>query len=390
MDINDDEEGRRSYAKSIQEREADILSVDLIDAVRKGSELGREHAQEVRRRLRELGVNENSSDEALVKFAELRQLHELDEPFIRTEVEKFVNELRVAAVNLGYSQIPHITVSSIPSGTVNAMCAPDPFDGSVHVFADAELLIFCQMIGKLVASCMVPVKDGDVLLGYALHSSKGVLRAALDADLRSRVSDLYVALVFVGRARAAKPFIPESDAIPASVLLTRYMELFAIAHELGHVAAMHLAVDQISADQSGVFDIFQEFEADELAVKLLAETKSPSGTEIFCKVAPYVFLKAASLLEECQKVFGSGTIRSMSHPVSSDRLERVKAGTLNAERDEMAKYFVNLIIGNVDAIFQAWSSPLISLFEYLKKEGYSPEGGRTPYRQSQKRPDILG
>jgi len=190
---------------------------------------------------------------------------------VRRIVEAHIEQLQFGARRMGLPGLEIVTASSLPGGRVNAKCANDPGDGTHHIFADGELLVFCNSLGKLLGTAFTTMPAPKVLVG--LPPMRRPLRAALDPELASRVVDLYSAVLFSGRARLSEPWIARSDATFVSAGLAWGMESFAIAHELAHSAAGHTLGESLSAGDpeastNGIWHA-QEFEADGLAFELI-------------------------------------------------------------------------------------------------------------------------
>lgn len=395
MSVKDDEAAsRRDYARSIQQRNADTISAGIAEAWRAGGEKVSEHLDAVRQRLADAGVELDIVGEAQQREAALKQLHELDEPGIRALIEGQVAWLQKGARRLGLTGLDSITASSLPGGSINAMCANDPGDGSHHVFADGELLVFCNALGKLVATAFTKAPDtasAPFVLKVPIHGST---RAFFDAELSKRVVDLFVAVLFTGRSRVSEPWLPEDRSILVAAGLAWGMEAFVIAHELGHVAAGHLSGDTLSAsdpsEDTAAIRQAQEFEADGLAFELTLAASWGTPLLVFQLLGPYVFLKGIELLQEGHAFFGGDEKIFESHPGTSERLIRIRQAIPTALSDLELKMLSVTTLARIDAVFLAWRGQLMSFLDAAKAQGHTPRDGRIPYRATFVRPAILG
>lgn len=374
-----DLDARRDYARSIQERWADAVAAELAKAQGRGGVLAGRHLAALRRRLGQLGIPQSDIEAAL---AVQEQLHALDEPRVRRQVELYVLELCAAARALGISGLEEVTVSSLPSGEIGAICVADIFDGSSHLLADAELLVFCQGLGKLVATGVA-----DLMRPHAV----GLLlpQPPPNAELHRRLADLYAAIIFTGRARASKPWMPEPFAMSGAVALAYGMQLFTVAHELGHVAAGHLKGEEAAAGGlSGPEVRAQELEADAVGLRLIRQAATGSVFHDLRVFAPYVFLKGVELLETGQAVFGT-PVASGSHPAVSERLRALRYGLMAAVLPLADKLMVAGALDRLDELFADWCRHLLEYLQHVRGEGFAPVGGRQAWRRMD-RPQILG
>ncbi len=384
------EAGRRGWAQTVQERAADLLSALLAETSTVGSEMGKAHIEEFRAKIRDLTNGEIDPGNEADLFV-LGQLHKLDEPRVRAIFQAQVDQLVEAYVAAGHPAPPPVTISSLPSGSVNAICGKDPIDGSIHIFGDAELLTFIQSLGKLVSSCVRPFPLGEARFAPLRIDDR---RIQFDRQFAERVLDLFHSIVFHGRARASKPWIPDGMTALQAVFLTWSMARFCVAHELAHAFEGHLDGDSLSAEPAPGASLFaqgQELDADRVAVEL-CNLKAEHGVyPDMDEVAPYVFLKGVSLLEDCQAVFQTPGARSgLGHPATPERLENLKMAYVKKVA-ELPHQIIRLrVTFNLDLLFEAWREALISSLEAAKAAGRTPDLNRTPLVPKVERPAILG
>ena len=356
--------------------------------------MARQHLEAVRQRLADAGIDPDIAGEVEQREAALQQLHELDEPAVRNLIEVQLAWLQKGAKRLGLTSLDIVTASSLPGGSINAMCANDPGDDSHHIFADGELLVFCNALGKLVATAFSTAPDTTSAPYILAAPIFGPLRAHFDAALTKRMFDLFTAVLFTGRSRVSEPWVPEEGSILVAAGLAWGMEAFVIAHELAHGAAGHLSGDTLSAaaptGDAAALSQAQEFEADGLAFELTLAASWGTPLLAFQLLGPYVFLRGIELLEHAQALFGPEAKIFESHPATLERLLRMRQAIPTALTDLELKMLTITAMARIDGVFLAWRGSLMRFLEEAKTDGYAPKDGRVPYRPSFERPAILG
>lgn len=381
-------EARRSWAQSVQERNGDELSASLAAEAMGDSDAAQAHMGEFRRRILELSGGLIDFD-ILPSELSKGKLNDLDEPRVRGVVEQHVSLLVDAYVSAGKPPPLPITVSSLPSGTINAICAKDPGDGSIHIFADAELLTFVASVAKLTCSCLKPLQLGPQDFVPLKVDADRIYR---DPEYRERVLDLFFASVVHGRARLSKPWIPEGMTALQAPILNWAMERFVIAHELAHAFDGHLDIDAASASGGDIqHDQLQELRADRIAVHLCDMKAIDGAYPELQATAPYIFLRAVALLEESQgKLAEAATRVGFSHPPTPERLEQLRQEYLASSGNDEHKLVRLRVLFELDRLFEAWRRVVLQAFHVAKIEGLAPLNDRKALRPGPDRPAILG
>ena len=151
-----------AWARFVQQQEADQIASELVKVAADSSRIDRMRADIIKAARRMIGQGDSTTTSKDRLLDE--QLHELDEPHARGLLEMHIEQIRDAYQVLGLPKLGRITASSLPSGTINAMCVRDPADQSLHIFADTELVVFIQSLAKLVTSSVFPIlKESHII-----------------------------------------------------------------------------------------------------------------------------------------------------------------------------------------------------------------------------------
>jgi hypothetical protein len=142
------------WAASIQKRFAEKLSMLVAqDAVGSVDEED-PHYQRVSAAASKLGIH-NFAQILEEQSSRLQKVTEFDEPHVRVALEPRLQQVRALAKDVGYS-LDEVIVSSLPSGSVSALCASNSWDTRKYIFVDSELMVFCNSISKVISSCLKP------------------------------------------------------------------------------------------------------------------------------------------------------------------------------------------------------------------------------------------
>jgi len=132
-----------------------------------------------------------------------------------------------------------------------------------------------------------------------------------------RLANVIIPYVFLGfRARPDGPVVPGLFQYLVSALVFQGALDFVVAHEVGHVVKGHLTAKQSSWDQ--------EFEADEIGLKLACDTQDLQGTTPWLAeliretryAGPILFLRLSALLDD---VLERPAVRSLLDIVETSR-----------------------------------------------------------------------
>jgi hypothetical protein len=307
----------------------------------------------------------------------LEKLTTFDEPDVRSSsaalVDMLTKTMRDATMDVGDRAL---LVWSLATGQINALCAANSWDPTYyHIFVDPDLLVFSNMLGKLVAECLTREKavEGDTLNLMQVEAN------VRSPEIQRRAADLFSAAILKGTARASKPWLPSPEAYNYAQQISLGLNLFPLAHELGHLHLRHVeapGTKTVAVEELADFLLYahdDEYQADIVGAIVTVETlirlKMPG---MFNCLAPYIFLKGVETLEACSEIFGMAGEMSATHPSPTDRARNMR-GLLHAylESKKATRLYAQALRA-VDRIFH-WL--LFSAFLHLqerKAAGDSP------------------
>lgn len=207
---------------------------------------------------------------------------------------------------------PALRVGSVPSGLVNALTAHIVrTDEYLIVFSSGLFLLF-NLMAKLAAKCLIAAVEatpaGQPLdldaIPYILNSSQ----------FHQEFRDMLYAHVILGNAGTAPQKLVEENIADLASSLRKYMELFVVGHEFGHIVAGHLNRDRHGSNittyndevQTNLFrpEWEQEFEADDFAVELLLEAvRQEEGNTVTALCAVHLVFISLELIEKLINLF---------------------------------------------------------------------------------------
>ena len=323
------------------------------------------------------GGSDPATTAAMLDRPAIPKLTEFDEPDVRRSstalVDMLVETMSKAGMDAGERAL---LVWSLATGQVNALCAANSWDDAYyHIFVDPDLLVFCNGVGKLVAECLA---RGDAVKGDVLDLMK-VDANALSADIQMRAADLFCTGVLQGTPRASQPWPPSAEAYNYAEQLSLGLNLFPLAHELGHLHLRHVEAPgtrQVAVEQLGDFLLYghdDEYQADIIGaivtIQTLARQKMPG---MFNCLAPYIFLKAVETLEACFEVFGMGGDMSATHPSPTARTRKMRAVIAMYLEQLNATQLYESALKAVDRIFSRFLFTSVMNLEQRKAAGETP------------------
>lgn len=321
------DQGTLDWAHSIQARHAECLMGKLARRS-DGDPMNPVYRERILKAAVEGGIDPAEATSMLDRPA-LEKLTEFDEPEVRysssTLVDMLTKTMLDATMDAGDREL---LVWSLATGQVNALCAANSWDPTYyHVFVDPDLLVFCNGIGKLVAECLA---RGNAVEGDKLDLMK-VEANARSEDIQRRAADLFGATVIKGTPRASEPWLPSPEAYNYAQQLSLALNLFPLAHELGHLHLRHVeapGTKQVSVERLGDFLLYShddEFQADIVGAIVTIQTMGRLEMPgMFNCLAPYIFLKSIETLEACSEMFGMAGEMSATHPSVTDRARKMR------------------------------------------------------------------
>ncbi|MCT7663539.1 M48 family metalloprotease [Shinella kummerowiae] len=394
--LSEDErrKGARDWSHSIQSRLAETLSADIARTSAPEDTLDGAHRATVSLTALAAGVTPLEVEQSLVATASPKS-GEFDEPRVRDIIEMLASEIFATMAVSGMPDIKgKLIFESLPSGSVSALCCANSWDDYFHIFIDADLLVFCASISKIVANCFV----------YGSRRSSNypptaqLLKAVKAEDIQLRIKDLFSASVFAGSVRASKPWMPHPKALRLHIILLKGQERFVVAHEIAHVVCGHhsepdqalaIATPGIDDANSILFSRQAEFEAD--AVGALLSVRSEEATEhrLLLQAAPYIFMKAVEILELCHAMAGDKARDLHStHPPAAERSKRIRASLVELEG---ADDLLERLMQKIDQLFFWISRTAVTEINRRARLGSTPRK-KVLLRafEGSERPAILG
>ena len=346
----------------------------------------------------EAGVDPDIANQMLDR-PKLEKIGEFDEPDVRRVsdelVQMLVETMEGAQMATGGRRL---IVSSLASGQVNALCATNTWDENhYHIFVDSDLGVFCNSIGKLVSDCFVRdnVKGGKIGFGR-----KKLLRNVVSAEIQKRVADLFCSAVLKGTPRASEPWLPTSEALGLVLFLSNALNLFPLAHELGHLHLGHLeseetrqvAVEGVEELNAAVYGRDDEFAADSVGAIVTNQTMIRLGaSNAIVHLAPYIFLRSVDILDACYAVFDEKAgAMSFTHPSARVRARRIRPQLLRHARYHNSGESLPEAFGAVDLVLDSFASCATANLKRLKSMGRTPRERVRLTMSEHDRPRILG
>lgn len=380
----------RDWASSVQFRLAEKLSGEIAQGAGSDDSLTGPHRDRVKSLLVGAGMSDEVAEEVLNARAS-DKVGELDDPRTRDAVEKTLE--RVFQV-MQLMELPDLSskvlISSLSSGAVNALVAKGTWDPVVHIFVDADLLVFVSSVAKIACQCLVGA-DGKSLISKA--ETDGVLASR---DVQETAVDLFRASTLLGYARASKPFVISPHLLNSWHMLNQTMGAFVLGHELAHVLLGHIDDEKAAATVSLpevenadvlIFSQEAELHADRDGALLAASSAHAyQGHSLLDIASPYIFMRALHLLETCKSVFGreDGGLDS-THPPARLRaafMREVLISKLPCGPDLVT------VLDRIDEFVEGIANPVMSEMNILKAAGVTPVP-RVMLRVFE-RPAILG
>ena len=331
-DISDlEHQGAIDWAHSIQARQAESL-MGKIAREWTGMDADPAHTDRLIRAALEGGLPQHLVDK-MFNRGDLEKISEFDEPDVRRSTSALVDILTKtmtdAEMKTGGRKL---MVSSLASGQVNALCATNSWDEKhYHIFVDADLTVFCHSIAKLFAECLV---RNNPFPGEASLDPVLVADNIRDPELQKRAADLFCSAVMRGTPRASEPWPPGPAAMMLVGLLSPALNMFPIAHELGHLHLGHLEAEQtrqigvegLEDLVASVYSHEDEFQADVVgSIVSMQTTIRLRIPHIYTALAPYIFLKSVETLDACFEVFGGQAgAMSFTHPSATERARKIR------------------------------------------------------------------
>ncbi|MXP30165.1 hypothetical protein GRI58_15250 [Porphyrobacter algicida] len=399
MDVDEATElqGAIDWAHSIQKRQAETLMAAV--ARNAGTEdMDPDYRKGLLQLALDAGVDQDIT-ERMFNHPKLEKVSEFDEPDVRRASNDLVEMLTKTMSSAGMSTGGRkLLVSSLASGQVNALCATNTWDEKYyHVFIDSDLTVFCNSVGKLVAECLV--RDNMATGEVDLDPAKIAGNVQSD-DIQKRAADLFCSTVLKGTPRASEPWLPTVESFELALLLTNALNMFPIAHELGHLHLGHLESDetrQVSVEgieelDAAVYSQKDEFAADSVGATVTNQTMIRlEASNAFTFLAPYIFLKSVEVLDACYEVYDEHAgAMSFTHPSAQERAQRIRTVLIMHAQYHNSGKILPLALRAIDLICHGLGLAALTNLQSLKSKGKTPRERIRLSVSECGRPRILG
>jgi hypothetical protein len=237
------------------------------------------------------------------------------------------------SANRSQNSIPAETFAGVlPTGAFNAQATAA--GGGYLILVNDGLLMFVHQVTKIMAFAL-RFHDFDNAGRLIEHPEMGFATHTLD-EIRAALSEVVYAYLAFEYSAAASRF-PAQGGIRGMVasLLRWFVELFAVAHEYGHLIGGHVSPEWTKRLEVAGSDVdvlakkrTDEFEADHLGAQLLigaSGVASNPALSMSAVAGPLIFFELDSLITRVQlDVFGSDRRVVIDHPPSNERAESLR------------------------------------------------------------------
>lgn len=269
--------------------------------------------------------------ELLRQNAELDLPTRYDSPGRYAILHGLVERVREAAkhFNLKTDEFPHY--ACIPTGLVNACAIALPGAERPFLLFDSQFFSYCHLFAKTFARCLPVVGSGE-RVSISTDPALVAKRIETVPDVVDRLVELLVVYVNTGAVSRVRPYPPERDYEHLVEIIRDGMELFVVAHELGHVYAGHLndLLDRLSVHDGSSRDKKhphrQEHAADMVGLLLTLQAMSAAGYDAALSyVGIELFFISLEFADRAQHILENGNDESYrertstSHPSHRQR-----------------------------------------------------------------------
>jgi hypothetical protein len=256
-------------------------------------------------------------------------------------IEKYAHDVETARreLRIAMPRIPKF--GSLPSNDINAYTYPSS-DGIGSIIAiNAQLLTFIHEMSTIVAGSVNPSLTGK-RLSQAEVITQGLLAISYDEQTKAAFVKTIVGLLF-DQPLSRRPPNLQNELLIAFV--AGAMERFVFAHEYGHVinrdtaSVTPLPVGATGGQEYDVKDWTwkQEFKADDVGLRLLAQLLLRSAEEnlsvaqyyVYALKAPLIFFECLQLLDDAKFMQETGRMHEELTPERKSFLRQCVANALH-------------------------------------------------------------
>ncbi len=255
-------------------------------------------------------VTNEQDAEVLRRFLETVELPTAAQsPALYKLLSELFDDCRLAAAALGMSLPTEPVFGSEMAGEINGFAFST--DGIHHgVLLDEYLFTFAYLTSKVIVQlCADHREDGTTSFTFEREDLASHLLAAPVAI--DRLGEMLVSYLRTGSTSSAQPYrVSDMEALIASQI-TKGMELFAVAHECGHIFHDHLALaaagsvpEDIDATVSSTFKqtincFTRELQADLYGLKIVlaSHNKESPNARLMGTFGVFAFFIALELID---------------------------------------------------------------------------------------------
>lgn len=251
----------------------------------------------------------------------IRELHQplptrYEDPTAFIVLRKQMSAIAQAASRLHLPQVAP-RFGTLPTNTIQGQTIEVPKTKDKIVLLNTQLFNACFILSKPVVQLMRIDSGG----GYYYGPDYAVAQIKAHPELRQQW--LQFILEYVGKSTPVKKYRFDLRYAPVQTTLVLAMELFAVAHEYGHVIKNHNAIDTGELKTPwGSLDTNvlrrswrQELEADDVGTTIMLKAEDDDQNPLHQTFlgleerAPLLFFKYADMLENSSYVLSHGTVR---------------------------------------------------------------------------------
>ncbi len=234
-------------------------------------------------------------------------------------------------IKLSNSQIPYI--GTVLSDQYNAFACRIPETDQTIILLDSELFLLASILSKIITLSLPEFKSFEKTIQFSTDKNKIEKHINENPEIIYRFKLLVYDYFY--KKRAMKYFEPDKIFTHFRYNLINSLELFIVGHEYGHIISGHLAQSIAQIFNVNNIDFIKinpnwenEYEADEIGIKLMLKAIETCGQLPFCYVGADLFFTFLDVHERALSLFSTGKdcsfINSNSHPPTTARREKIK------------------------------------------------------------------
>jgi hypothetical protein len=178
------------------------------------------------------GVPEAQITEYLAKYGNVQPPTPYEDPNFYAVLLEMSDSIEEALKSHTLPTPPSLLLGTLPTGTINASAFTVPKTLERIIIFERDLFDFAFQMSKITASVFPPID-----LGRGWFSTEIDLDLAVKArpDILDQVNRILHAYLVLGDSRKAPSYAIDNSRLMTATLLLRSLELFALAHEYGHI-----------------------------------------------------------------------------------------------------------------------------------------------------------